>query len=63
MTVFSASLPPDEIQHDQAARSGALRARDVGEERWRGEADGERRDAAANEVSTCDGHRRSRYMN
>src|SRR6185436_488814 len=32
------------------------------EERWRGEADGERRNAAANEVSTCDGHRRSRYM-
>ncbi len=43
-----------QVEHHQAARPRALRPGDVAQERRRREADGERRHAAADEVSTRD---------
>jgi hypothetical protein len=45
-----------QVEHDEAARAGSLSLRDVGEERGRGETDRERRNAATNEVPTCNCH-------
>ena len=49
-------VPAPEIHDDKAARPRSLRAGDVTQERRRREADGERRNATADEVSTCNGH-------
>ena len=45
-----------QVEHDQAARPRALRARDVREKRRRGEADGKRRHASPHEISPCQWH-------
>ena len=49
-----------EVEHHQVARGGTLGVGDVGQERRRGEAPGERGDAALDEVTSCECHNASK---
>ena len=50
-------VPTTEIQHDQTPARRALRLGEFAEECRRREPDGERRNAATHELSTCELHR------
>ena len=45
-----------QIQDDEVASRAALRSREIGQKRRRREADGERGNAAADELASGDGH-------